>query len=361
MDGVWLKHAQTEYSGERFPPQPTFPEPPRSTMMIRVWFLVALVSSVAAEPIRAEQWTDVAFPIKKHNFGTVAVSAKTEFTFPVYNNQSSPMRIRTVRTSCGCTTPIVKTKSIEPGQSGSIVARFNTDTFRGKRGATLTVIIERPFYSEVRLRVDGYIRKDMVFDPGALEFGRVKQGNGVAKTTKVHYAGRKDWQIVDVQANRPWLIPAVGESTRGSGRATYEITVTVREDAPVGFFQDEVVVITNDRSMPRVPLRVSGQVESPLTISPQAIAMGSLKPGQRVSQKMIVLGQEPFVIESITADGWEIEYTSSTDPKKTHILLAEFKQAGDAIGPQKATIEITTVGDSSFTAKAMLTADIRNQ
>jgi hypothetical protein len=328
--------------------------------MIRI-NVFALVSLFAVTTVCAEDWSDVAFPIKKHNFGTVAVAAKTEFRFPVNNNQSTRMHIRTIRTSCGCTTPVIETKYIDAGQSGSILARFNTDTFRGKRGATLTVIIDKPFYSEVRLRVDGYIRKDMVMHPGAVEFGHLNQGEAVSKASKVYYAGRRDWQIVDVQSNRPWLIPSVNEVSRGGGRVTYEITVDVREDAPVGFFQDEVVVMTNDRSMPRVPLRVSGQVESPLTISPQAIAMGSLKPGQTVTQKMILLGREPFTIQSIKAEGWEIKFTPLTEPKKTHIVFPEFTPSGVSVGPQKATIEITTAGDQSVTAKALLTADIRDQ
>ncbi len=271
------------------------------------------------------------------------------------------MHIQTVRASCGCTTPIVETQYINPGQTGSIRARFNTDTFRGKRGATLTVVIDQPFYSEVRLRVDGYIRSDMVFHPGAVEFGKLDQGEAVTKSAKVYYAGRDDWEIVDVQSNRPWLMPAVTQINRGRGQASYEIKVSVREDAPTGFFQDEIVVLTNDRTMPRVPLRISGQVDSALTISPRAIALGSLKPGQTVTQKMILLGRKPFSIESIKAEGWDIEVGTGTELKKTHILFPQFTSTSLEAGPKKSTIEITTAGDESVTAKALLTADIRDQ
>ena len=125
---------------------------------------------------QAADWSATAFPIKKHDFGTVAVAAKTEFNFPIYNNFSSTMHIRSVRTSCGCTTPFLDSEYIEPGETGGIRARFNTDTFRGKRGATVTVVIDKPFYSEVRLRVDGYIRSDIVFHPGSLEFSKLNQG-----------------------------------------------------------------------------------------------------------------------------------------------------------------------------------------
>ena len=250
---------------------------------------------------------------------------------------------------------------IEPGKTGSVRARFNTDTFRGKRGATLTVLIDKPFYNEVRLRVDGYIRSDMVFYPGAIEFSKLNQGESVTKSSKVMYAGRNDWEVVDVRSNFPWLIPTLKEASRGGGRVNYEISVTVREDAPTGFFQDEVLVITNDRSMPRVPLKVAGQVDRALSISPQAIALGGIKPGQSVTQKMILLGREPFTIASIEAEGWLIEFTPATEPKKTHILMTKFTPHPDSMGPLKSTIRITTSGDQSVTAKALLTADVRDR
>ncbi|QDT05550.1 hypothetical protein K227x_39510 [Rubripirellula lacrimiformis] len=330
--------------------------------MIRHFALAFSVAAcLASTTVVAADWTATAFPIKTHDFGTVAVAAKTEFVFPVVNTMSSTMHIQTVRASCGCTTPIVQNQYIAPGQTGSILARFNTDTFKGKKGATLTVVIDQPFYSEVRLRVDGYIRSDMVFFPGAIEFGRSNQGEAVSKSTKVLYAGRSDWQIVDVRSNKPWLMPAVKETVREGGRVNYELTVDLREDAPTGFFQDEVVVVTNDRSMPNVPLRVSGQVESALSISPQAVALGSLKPGEGITRKLVLMGQKPFQIESITAENWDVKYEATSDLKKVHIVNPTFTYTGQNAGPQKVAFEIKTAGDDSVTAKGVLTADVRGQ
>lgn len=324
-------------------------------------FLIAATVLIPLATATAADWTKTSFPIKSHDFGTVAVAAKTEFTFPVVNNFSSPMHIRSVRTSCGCTSAFVDNEYIEPNQTGGIRARFNTDTFRGKRGATLTVIVDQPVYSEIRLRVDGYIRSDIVFHPGSLEFAKLNQGDRATQSTKVMYAGRSNWEIVDVRSNRPWLIPEVKELNRGNGRVNYEVSVTVREDAPTGFFQDEVLVLTNDQSMPRVPLKVHGQIDSALSISPQAIALGSLKPGQTVSQKMIILGREPFTIESIQAEGWTVDFTPTSEAKKTHILTPSFTPAAETSGPVKSTIVITTAGEGAVSAKALLTADVRDQ
>lgn len=321
--------------------------------------VTTLISLFVSESASAA-WPDDAFPVKNHDFGTVAVAAKTEFRFPVYNPYTQPMHIQTIRASCGCTTPIVESEYIQPGQTGSILARFNTGTFRGKKGATLTVVVDKPFFSEVRLRVDGYIRSDMVFHPGALDFGKLSQGERTTKATKILYAGRSTWQIVDVRSNVEWLLPTVKMTSKNGGKINYELSVAVREDAPTGVFQNEIVVTTNDSKRPRVPFRVTGSVESPLQISPQAIAFGSVKPGQKVQKTLVLKGTQPFTIDSITCAGWDVTYPNLALAKSVHVVPATF-MATDADGPQKVAIEIKTAGAESVTAKAILTADVRAQ
>ncbi len=328
--------------------------------------VVVTTSSIASSLINsrsvyAADWTQQAFPVRSHDFGAVAVASKTEFRFPIYNPFSADMVITSVGASCGCTTPIIETRNIPPGGNGSILARFNTGSFKGKKGADLTVRIGAPVFSEVRLRVDGYIRQDMVFHPGSIDFAKVSQGDATIKSTKILYAGRSDWQIVDVRANQTWLQPELKQLTRNGGQATYELNVTLREDAPTGFFQDEIVVITNDKQMPRVPLTVTGSVDSALTISPQSIAIGGLKPGETYEKRLVVHGREPFKIESITCEGWDVKFEPTVEAKTTHLINTTFTPTETVTGSQRAAVVIKTSGDKSVTAKALLTADIRQQ
>ncbi len=246
------------------------------------------------------------------------------------------------------------------GKPGRFAARFNTDTFRGKRGATLTVVMDRPFYSEIRLRVDGYIRSDIVFYPGSLEFGKVNQGDSLTQSAKLLYAGRSDWKVVDLRSNQPWLQPTYQQISRAGGRIDYQLSVKVREDAPTGFFEDEITVLTNDRSMPRVPLRVAGQVESALNISPQAIALGRLKPGQTLSVRLVLKGREPFTIKSIECAGWNVDFDPTPVAKVAHLTTARFTPVS-VVGAQKLPVVITTEGNLSVQAKAILTAEVRDQ
>jgi len=328
--------------------------------MLRAIPFVGLIVIASFGNAQSIDWKEV-FPVRTHNFGTVAVAAKTEFRFPVHNQSNRTIHIRKVRASCGCTTPIIESNSIAPNETSYIRARFNTHTFKGKRGANLTVVIDKPVYTEVRLRVDGYIRSDMVFHPGAVEFGELPAGQEGMQTIKVLYAGRKNWEILNIESPQPWLIPTFAEVSRGRGRIKYDVTVTLSSDAPTGFFQNELVVLTNDSEMPRVPLRVSGEVATPLKVSPAAIALGRLKPGESTEKKLIVIGQTPFLIQSLKADGWKVDIALGTEPKKTHILMPTFTPEGDATGTRKSTLVIRTSGDQSLTTSALVTADIRGE
>ena len=321
--------------------------------------LAASAALFVVTPVLAD-WSDDAFPVKEHDFGTVAVAAKAEFRFPVVNRLDRALHIRTVRASCGCTTPVVETRYIEPGKTGSILARYNTRSFQGKRGATLTVVFDKPYYREVRLRVDGYIRRDMVLDPGAIEFGKVDAGTSAEQATRIYYAGREDWKIVDVRSNRPWITTDFEQTSRGRGKINYELTVTLREDAPTGAFKDQLVVVTNDRARPRVPVSVSGEVESAYTVAPRLIALGDLKPGESVGQRLVIRGEEPFAVEAIECEGWKVEFERSDAKKKLHILNVAFT-ASDVSGPQKSKVRIRTGGEEAEEANALLTAVVGEQ
>ena len=315
----------------------------------------ALVALVSLTHATAADWRDGVFPVQKHDFGTVAVAADTEYVFPVVNTFSSPLHLRDIRASCGCTTPTILTETLQPGESGSIRAKFNTDTFRGKKGATLTVVMDRPFYSEIRLRVDGYIRSDMVFHPGSVDFGAIPAGSEAEKTVKILYAGRSDWDVVDVSGPHEWLTATANQTERQSGRVTYELTVRVEPDAPVGFFQREVVVTTNDRKMPRVPLKVTGRVESSINVSPSVLAAGTVRKGEPIEKRLVVMAKKPGAIDWIRADGWDIRCDAGETPSRSHVLPLTMTYVGETTGSLKTELTVCVDG---CTASVPLSASI---
>ena len=72
-------------------------------------------------------WAEKMFETTEHNFGSVARGAKTEFEFKLKNIYVEDVHIESVRSSCGCTTPSIKTEMLKTYETGAIVARRNAE------------------------------------------------------------------------------------------------------------------------------------------------------------------------------------------------------------------------------------------
>ncbi|MFM8496155.1 MAG: DUF1573 domain-containing protein, partial [Planctomycetia bacterium] len=115
--------------------------------------VAAMVVASVAATAQAQEWATKMFNVTSHNFGTVAKGSKTEYRFVFRNMYKEDLHVVGVRTSCGCTSPEVTKRDLKTHETAEVVAKFNTRTFLGQHGATLTVTFDKPFFAEVQLRV----------------------------------------------------------------------------------------------------------------------------------------------------------------------------------------------------------------
>ncbi len=307
---------------------------------IACWSVVVLFGSW---PCHAQEWARKMFEVTEHDFGTVARSAQAEFAFVLKNIYTEEIHIAGVRSSCGCTLPRVEQEWLKTYEQGAVIAKFNTQAFQGRRGATLTVTFDKPYFAEVQLHVRGYIRSDVVFDPGSVQFGAVDQGSGADAQVSVVYSGWGDWQITDVRSPNPHLQAEIVRRRGTSGRAVYDLQVHLDEQTPPGYFQEHLLLVTNDRNQPHVPLLVEGRVVSGVTISPDSLFLGVVSPGQTVTKRLVVKGKRPFRILAVKCDdpNFRCELPDEQTPKQVHVIPITFVARG-ASGKVVGKIRIET-------------------
>ena len=327
--------------------------------------LVAAAIAVAAwaSTSSATQLTSM-FQMTNYDFGTVARAAKTEHRFFFDNPYSQPIHVRSVRTSCGCTTPIVETENVPPGGRGSILAKFNTGTHTGSRAATLTVTFDKPTFAEIQLHVKGYIRSDVVFQPGEATFGNIMQGDAKTIDVFVDYAGKPTWQINKVTAGDSFVSVTHSEVSRQNGRIRYNLNLNINGNAPPGPLESEIVVHTNDRNLTTVPLKLVANITPEISVSPQTLSFGDIVQGEPIKQMIVLKGHKPFMIKSIHSDLFDVEAKLSEESKILHAMPLVIKPYEGEFGkelkgniifstdmPEKPTIEIGTVFRLKATAK----------
>lgn len=324
--------------------------------MIRKVLLALWLPLVLGSIGNAQDWAVKMFSATEHNFGSVPQGAKAQFPFVIKNIYKEDVHIASVQSSCGCTTPSVTKRDLKTHETTEILATYNTRAFLGQRGATITVVFDKPFYAEVNLTVSGYILDDVTFDPGELNYGEVDQGTAAERTVEISHVGRSDWSIVDVTSPSKFFAVRLSEPTRRGGKVSYQMTVRLKDDAEPGFFQDRLTIVSNDRTAERIRLFTQGRVVSPLTVSPASLFIGNLETGGAVTKQLVVRSKKPFAITAIQCEDARFEFDNpSAEKKSLHFVPVKFVGTG-AAGKIAQQIKIET--DLGITATCLATATI---
>lgn len=326
-------------------------------MMRRV--LIAWTLSMAITgPLFAQEWARKMFEVTSHDFGTVARGGNAEFAFTFTNLYKEDIHVASVRTSCGCTTPRIVKQTLKTWDKSAVVATLNTSRFQGERSATLTVVIDQPYYAEVQLQVHGHIRGDLLLSPGGIDFGTVDGGQEVSKQLRIQHAGSPAWRINAIKSPSPYLSAEAVEVARTSKQVTYDLTVFLSKEAPEGYVNEALVIETNDRAASRFPIEIEGRVVSELTVSPASLFLGVLKPGEKVTKQVVLKGKKPFRILEVNCPDKCVRCTPSSEARPLHLLPVTFT-AGNKPGKVTERITIKTSLGSSTTevvAYAQITA-----
>jgi hypothetical protein len=316
---------------------------------------------LAASPVFGQEWAKKMFKVTEHDFGTCAHNGRAEYEFVLENLYMEDIHVAGVRTSCGCTTPSVVNPTLKTYEKGAILAHFNTDTFQGSRAATLTVTVDKPFYAEVQLHIKGYIRSDVDINPGSVKIGEIDQGTPVEQKVKVSFSSSKDWRITDVKSSNPFIKAQAIDSGRGNGQVNYDLKVTIDPKAPVGLINEYLMLVINDAKQTQIPVLVEGRVNAGITVSPAALFMGVVEPGQKVTKQLVVKSKKPFKIIAINCDDKSFEFDTSAEktPKTLHLVPVTFV-AGNDMGRVVKTIKIET-DQGKFTPELSAYAVVANQ
>jgi hypothetical protein len=322
-----------------------------------------MLLGIGSQCANGQQWVEKMLSVQEHDFGSVARGSDTVFKFPIKNVYKQDVELVSVRSSCGCTTPTLEGKMLKTGETGYVVATFNTRTFTGLHGATLTLTtawrdesgIRRT--GEAQFRVNGNIRGDVVFEPGAIRFEAVDQGTPGERKAQVKYAGRDGWKIVDVRGATDDLEVELTERQRGGGNVTYEVLVRVKESAAAGFFNQQLVLLTNDERNPRIPFYVEGRVVPSISVSPEPLVLGSVRHGETVAKKFVVRGKKPFRIVKVEGGSEQFQFKNESEPSQTHIVEVVFA-ANNEPGQVKQDFQILTDMGETFQAKLTAYATI---
>jgi hypothetical protein len=309
---------------------------------MRKFLPVALLVLAATSSVHAQQagpWAQKIFVgVTNHDFGTCPHGAHLKHRIPMKNIYAVPLEITEIRTSCGCLTWTPSSKVLKPKEEGYIDIVMDASKFKGPKTVSLFISVGPKYVSTAVIQFTANARTDVVFNPGEINFGVVQAGDTQLRIMDVEYAGVMDWRILEVVKTKaaPFAVTATetfrqAKGLLKTGKVGYQLQVTLNPDAPPGSFREELLLKTNDPASPVLTVFIEGNVQAALAVTPDQVKFEKVKVGQKVTQKVVVKGKQPFRILSVSGGGEGIQADLPTTAATFHVVHIHFQpqQAGD--------------------------------
>jgi hypothetical protein len=316
---------------------------------MRKSFLALAALALLTASASAQGWAEKMFPDGlSHDFGTVARGTQLLHKFKLTNIYAVRMEITSIKSACGCVTASAAKLVLQPQESSWIEVRMDARRFAGAKAVNIEITVGPEYISKAQLRVIANSRADVVFNPGQVSFGTVTRGQAVTQTIDVEYAGKLAWQVNEVVAKDVPYNVTISELYRERGRLAspgkvgYRLSVTLKEDAPIGALTHQVYLKTNDPASPLVPVLVEANVQSALTVTPQVLSLGTVKTDTPLTRRVVVRGNRAFHVTGVEDTGSGIELGAPLAATDADVQFVTFKCQFDTAGPFKREVKIKT-------------------
>lgn len=270
--------------------------------LVRTCFAVLVGACCASASAQELNWAEKMFDHRNIDFGVVARGSDAVARVKITNLYKQAVHIADVRTTCGCSAGKPSKTSLESLEDGYIEVTMDTRKFTRRKDSNVIITFDAPLHQEVRIPITAYIRTDVVFDPGSVNFGAVEHGKEATRTIKLQYAGRSDWHVKEIRSRSESVVAKAIETSRGNGRVDYDIVVNLAPNTPAGAVREQLALITDDQNSPQVPLLVEATVEADVTVTPAIVSLGVMKPGEAKQFNVVIKGKQAFQIERIECE-----------------------------------------------------------
>ena len=117
--------------------------------------LIFFIPGIHAQQSQSAQNDSIVFEKLVYDYGSITQGSDGNCEFTFTNKSKMPLILSNVKSSCGCTIPEWPRQPIEPGKTGTIKVKYNTNRV-GTFGKSVTVS-SSAINSSVVLRIKGNV------------------------------------------------------------------------------------------------------------------------------------------------------------------------------------------------------------
>ena len=261
--------------------------------LLTITVMVVTLATTAVE-MDAADGPKLMVPEKIMDMGRVAQGEVLNVDFAVVNEGDETLEIKAVRPTCGCTVADFD-REIAPGKTGYIKAKLDTRDFSGPISKSILIMTNDPQDPTRTLVIKTEVHPYVQVLPRALvRFNAVQHEPMEQKITVVADEEEKDFKVTAVKSSVPFLLASVrpvpsDQLMAGKSPQQYEITLTMKENPPVGPVNTVLEIETNHPKAKKVPVKVFGVVRALLHVTPSQIQFGAIEAKKQPGRNVIVV------------------------------------------------------------------------
>ena len=320
-------------------------------VLLIVWQFFLSVKSLEAATVSGNdnyfdintsvQHPTIFFKNPDFNFGQIYKGQKVEHIYKFENRGKDTLKIKNVKTSCGCTAAILTNKTIQSGETGEIKATFSSGSVVGNVNKSITVTSNDPDTQKYRLTISGEIINDLIIKPENIDFGSVFVGKKTSKTVSIKSQTEPDFKIKKITPSKPFIDASISEEKNGE----YIIKIALKHNPVIGRFSGGIYLETNSQIQQKVNIPFVGEIAGDITTYPKKIYFGSVVKGNELTQKLYVKANKSNIeIVKIKTfpDYISTRIIEKRESENPHYLIEVILHSEAAIGNIGGVLELHT-------------------
>lgn len=208
----------------------------------------------------------IEFKEKSWNIGKTKQGKIHTHVFVFRNIGDSPLTIKKVRTTCGCTAALVSKKKLDPGERGEIKVTFNTKGYEGNVAKYIYVESNDPNQPQIQLMVSAEIdvppRPIISLDHYSLDTGLILEEEKIQARTKVKNRGELELEVIFSHNNALFFNKGkkISFPIRIASGKEVEIEIEIPLRKKKGLIREYILLKSNDPRRPTLSLYISGYI-----------------------------------------------------------------------------------------------------
>ena len=282
------------------------------------------------------------------DLGTIREGESHTAKFRVENRGDQDLKIGDVRSSCGCTTVKLteEQKTVPPGGSVEIEAKFNARGKSGNQRYSVTITSNDPARKTLRLTLRAFVETLVNVKPGpVLNAQNVRPGDAIPQPIDlIPGAGETTLQVESILISTGGLSYTQEPITEGD-RTGVRLRFAVEDTAPTGALNGIVTLdVKVGGQVSKQTIRVTGRVQGDVDFAPAVIQ--AIQPAPRGTRLRAVTVRsttdKPLRILSADAGSHiDVELTRPPGPSDVYQIVPVVSQSAPD-GPLGALLRIFT-------------------